>query len=326
MNLQNLLNLAHLHLLLNHWPIIGTFIGLGLFLVSLAAKGDDLKKASLVVFSIIALFAIPTYTSGNAAFEVIRRETGVTKTIIDAHQGAALLSLLFMEITGFFSWLGLWQYRRFKRTATYILPAVLLFSVVSVGLLTITGNTGGDIRHPEIRPGEETASFVSSVGSAIFSTTQHFVTDASRWVWPVLETLHFLGLTLLLGALGLIDLRILGFFKPLRLGPLYRFVPWAMAGFVLNMITGMLFFIGMPFFYAYNFDFHMKMFGILFAGTNILLLFCTDAFRDCEQLGPSEEAPPFAKFFAATSIVLVVAVIVLGRYMPFFEDSLRPPG
>ena len=126
MNLQNLLNLAHLHLLLNHWPIIGTFIGLGLFLVSLAAKGDDLKKASLVVFSIIALFAIPTYTSGNAAYEVIRRETGVTKTIIDAHQGAALMSLLFMEITGFFSWLGLWQYRRFKRTATYILPAVLL--------------------------------------------------------------------------------------------------------------------------------------------------------------------------------------------------------
>src|SRR2546426_9265566 len=110
------------------------------------------------------------------------------------------------------------------------------------------------------------------------------------------------------------DRPILAFFKPLRLGPLYRFVPWAMAGFVLNMITGILFFIGMPFFYAYNFDFHMMMFGILLAGTNILLLFSPDAFRDCEQLGPSEDAPPFAKFSAASSIVLVVAVIFLGRY------------
>src|SRR2546426_11836079 len=99
------------------------------------------------------------------------------------------------------------------------------------------------------------------------------------------------------------DRPILAFFKPLRLGPLYRFVPWAMAGFVLNMITGLLFFIGMPFFYAYNFDFYMKMFGILFAGTNILLLFCTHAFRDCEQLGPREEAPPFAQFFRAAPLV-----------------------
>ncbi|HYR92544.1 MAG TPA: hypothetical protein VE422_51360 [Terriglobia bacterium] len=324
MNLQNLLNLAHLHLLLNHWPIIGTFIGVGLFVVALIAKSEDLKKASLGVFSIIALFAIPTYTSGNAAYEVIRREETITKTMVDAHQGAALMSFIFMEITGAFAWLGLWQYRRVSRPASYTLPAVLFFSVVSVGLLTITGNTGGDIRHPEIRSGQETTSFVSSIGSALFSSTQHMVTDASRWVWPVLEDLHFLGLTLLLGTLGLLDLRILGFFKPLRLAPLVKFVPWAIAGFVMNMITGFLFFVGMPFFYAYNFDFHMKMFGVLFAGVNILLLFCTDAFRECDQLGATEEAPALAKFFAATSIFLVVAVIILGRYMPFFEDSLRP--
>jgi hypothetical protein len=80
----------------------------------------------------------------------------------------------------------------------------------------------------------------------------------------------------------------------------------------------------MPFFYVYNFDFHMKMFGVLLAGANILL-FCTlGVFGDCERLGPAEDASPFAKFFAATSIVLVFAVIILGRYMPFFEDSLRP--
>jgi hypothetical protein len=54
------------------------------------------------------------------------------------------------------------------------------------------------------------------------------------------------------------------------------------------------------------------------------LLFCTDAFRECEQLGPNEDAPISAKFLAATSMILVFAVLVLGRYMPFFEESLTP--
>ena len=59
------MNLAHVHLLLNHFPVIGTIIGLGLFLVSLFGKSDDLKRASLVIFLGIALLTIPTYLSGN---------------------------------------------------------------------------------------------------------------------------------------------------------------------------------------------------------------------------------------------------------------------
>jgi|RhiMetdeSRZDD1v2_1073273.scaffolds.fasta_scaffold401522_2 uncharacterized membrane protein len=326
MNLEHLLNLAHLHLLLNHWPIIGTLIAFALFAVALAAKSDDLKKASLAIFTIMALFTIPTYTSGNAAYEIIRKDTAVSKTMVDLHQGAALLTLVFLEITGGVAWLALWQYRRVKEPKRWTLTAVLVLSIVTIGLLTITGNSGGDIRHPEIRSGQEPTSIVGSMGNSIFLLTQHMVTDASRWVWPVLEDLHFLGLTLLLGTIGLLDLRILGFFKRMPIGPLFRFVPWAIAGFVTNMITGFLFFVGMPFFYVYNFDFHMKMFGVLLAGANILLFSCTPAFKHCEELGPSQDAPAFAKFFAATSMVLVLVVIVLGRYMPFFEDSLRPLG
>lgn len=66
-----LVNLAHLHLLINHFPTIGTTIALGLFLAALIGKSDDLKRASLVVFFGIALITIPTYMSGNAAQETI---------------------------------------------------------------------------------------------------------------------------------------------------------------------------------------------------------------------------------------------------------------
>ena len=61
------MDLAHIHLLLNHFPVIGTIIGGGLFLISLITNSDDLKRASLVVLLGIALLSIPTYMSGNGA-------------------------------------------------------------------------------------------------------------------------------------------------------------------------------------------------------------------------------------------------------------------
>jgi uncharacterized membrane protein len=327
MTLQELFNLPHQHLLLNHSPIIGSFIALGLFIVALISKKEDLKKASLVIFAVVALCAIPAYTSGHAAYAVIQNEPGVSMPAADAHQGAALIAFIFMEITGAFAWLGLWQFRRLLRPARWTLPAVLVSSLLTAWLLVITGNTGGDIRHSEIRSGEEAPPpLMATMGSALFSSTQRVVLLTGRFggMWPVLETLHFFGLTLLFGTLGVLDLRILGFFKRLPVGPLLQFVPWAITGFVVNMITGFLFFIGMPPFYVFNIDFHLKMLAVVLGGANILLLFSTDAFRKCDDLGPDEDAPAFPKFFAVTSIFLVVVLIVLGRYMPFFEDTLTP--
>jgi uncharacterized membrane protein len=317
------MNLAHLHLLLNHWPIIGSFIGLGLFVLALAEKSDELKQASLASFSLLALVALPAYMSGNAAQEVIQGNAGVSQTMIETHQGAALVALLSMTVTGGLGWVGLWQFRRDSRPANWTMPAVLLSAIVTVGLMTIAGNTGGDIRHPEIQSGQEATSVIGAIGFRLVGAAQYFVADLSRWVWPILEDLHFLGLALLLGATGLLNLRVLGFFKQLPAGPLRRFIPWGIAGFVLNTVTGMLFFIGMPFFYVYNIDFHYKMLAIMLAGAN-LLLHSTNALRECDRLGPGQDASLFAKFLAGSSIALWVAVIVLGRYIPQFEDSLRP--
>ena len=145
--------LAHIHLLLNHWPIIGSFIGLGLFLVSRVANSDDLKQTSLALFALIALLAIPTYMSGTAAQAAIRQYTGLSEDLIKAHQGAGLLAFVFMEITGSVALFGLWQFSRISRPLTrpvarWNSSAVLVFSIVTVALMTITGNTGGAIRHP----------------------------------------------------------------------------------------------------------------------------------------------------------------------------------
>src|SRR4029453_2692877 len=111
-----------IHLLLNHFPTIGFIIGLTLYVAGLYAKSDHVKQAALVVFVGIALITIPTYVTGNAAEEALClpaanaptacADTGLSKPLIEMHEGAAYLSLLFMIITGGFAWLGLWQYRR----------------------------------------------------------------------------------------------------------------------------------------------------------------------------------------------------------------------
>src|ERR1700678_852223 len=115
------MDLTHAHLLLNHVPTVGFVIGLILYLTALVAKSDELKRASLVIFAGIALLTIPTYVSGNAAEEALCAggtkaaacaDPTVSKTLIETHEGAALLAFAAIILTGAFAWLGLWQMRR----------------------------------------------------------------------------------------------------------------------------------------------------------------------------------------------------------------------
>ena len=316
---------AHYHLLLNHWPILGTFIGLVLFVVALYADKEDLKQASLAMFAFMALLAIPAFMSGSSAQEVLKAAPDVSKDIIENHQGVALLALIFMEITGIASLVGLWKYSRAPKSSgearlgSGIALVVLLLAALTMGLMSVTGNTGGNIRHPEIVDKSAALSSLGHLGARIVPVIQFYVVTYSMWVWPILEDLHFFGLILIIGAVGVLNLRIMGFFKRLPVGPLHRFIPWGIAGFIINVITGMLFYMGMPGFYANNPDFKLKIVIIMIAGGNLLFFYCTSAFRPLEKIGAGEDAPAFAKFVALSSLLLWIFVIVLGRYMPFYE-------
>jgi uncharacterized membrane protein len=319
------LNLPHVHLLLNHWPIIGTYIALALFFISLVSRSDDLRQFSLALFSIIALIAIPAYLSGNAAYDTIKKLPGFNKSLADTHEGAALLAFMAMEITGVIALIGMFRYSRAKSKdvmppGVWTTPGILLFGVTTAVLMAIAGTTGGDIRHPEILSANATSS-VGTMGASLLLSIRYFVIDYSRWVWPLLETLHFIGLILLLGTVGVLDLRIMGFLKQLPVGPLHRLLPWGIAGLGINVVTGFMFFVGMPFFYVFNEIFQAKMITILFAGGNLLLFHCTGAFRKWERLGPGEDAPSFAKLVALTSLLLWVTVVVIGRYIPLGESA-----
>src|SRR3954471_8632082 len=102
------MNLAHLHLLLNHFPTVGFGSGIGLFVLSFFLKNDVLKQLGLAMMFVMALVAIPVYETGVAAAETISGIPGVSTTFIAAHEDAALLAFVFMEITGAVAWLELW--------------------------------------------------------------------------------------------------------------------------------------------------------------------------------------------------------------------------
>ena len=74
----------------------------------------------------------------------------------------------------------------------------------------------------------------------------------TSWGWPTVESLHFLGLSLLIGCIGLWDLRLLGIARGVPMDALHRLVPWGVGGYVLNLCTGFLFVVSAPNQYLYN--------------------------------------------------------------------------
>ena len=109
------MNLPHLHLLMNHVPTVGTVVAVGLFILALARRNEHLKHAALEVFFLIALVTLPVYLTGVAAQLEIQGRPDVSRAAIAAHHDAALLSFILMMLTGFVSWLSLWQFRRHGR-------------------------------------------------------------------------------------------------------------------------------------------------------------------------------------------------------------------
>lgn len=140
------------------------------------------------------------------------------------------------------------------------------------------------------------------------------------WTWPVFEIVHYLGLILLLGTVGLFDLRVLGLAKGIAPAALHRLIPFGVAGFILNVATGMAFFAGFPEQYFYNNAFRIKIAFIAIAGLNIAL-FYTTVFRQLEALPADATAPLRARILTAVSLTAWLGVLVAGRLITFY----RPP-
>ena len=311
------LNFVHVHLLLNHVPTVGTIIALGLLMLALVKKSQELKRASFALFFAIALVSLPTYMTGYSAQKAIKDRPGVSSSLIEQHQSAALLALIFMEATGVVAWFGLWQARKRSAAAGWNAPVVLLLSAVTIGLMAAAANIGGEISHPEIMSAGEASGGTLAPAVLKSASISHFQ-FAHPWAWPMLETLHFIGLSLLFGIVLAGNLRILGFMKNAPFVDVHRFLPWGVWGFVINSVTGMMFFAGASGQYIENPAFHLKVVFMLLAGANVLYL---TWFDEVWALGPGANAPLSAKLVAASQVFLWIGVIYFGRMLPYIGNA-----
>ena len=144
----------------------------------------------------------------------------------------------------------------------------------------------------------------------------------SAWGWPAMESVHFVGLSLLIGAIAVFDLRMLGMAKTIPISALHRLIPWGVAGYAINVASGSMFLMTEPDQYIYNPAFHFKLLFMGLAGLNVLAFYLTTTWRRVEALRPGERAPKPARFIAGASLFLWLAVIVCGRLLTFY----RPVG
>ncbi len=148
---------------------------------------------------------------------------------------------------------------------------------------------------------------------------------STSWGWPMCETFHFMGLCLLVGVVGMFDLRLLGVGKGLPPAYLKQLLPWGVFGFFLCLVTGTLFVLGIGanLFGENAYDviardgfLQLKLVFIALAGLNLLAFYITGTARAVETMGPTDDAPLLAKAIAATSLFLWLGVVVLGRLIP----------
>jgi hypothetical protein len=147
----------------------------------------------------------------------------------------------------------------------------------------------------------------------------------TKWAWPLCESLHFLGLSLLVGTVGMFDLRLLGVGRQIPPAQLHRLIKFGIAGFVLNILTGLCFLSGAPDQYIYNMAFRWKATFVLVAGLNIVIFYGA-YFRRVTALGAGEPIPLGARLVGAVSLCMWMGVITAGRlitfYRPFFNNGV----
>ena len=146
-----MINGAHIHLMINHVPELGTFFIIMLLLYGVARKSDEIIKVSLGAFVLLGLMTILVYLTGEGAEKVVKNLPGVTEAFIGRHEEMAGLSLVLIEALGIACCAGLIFFRRSATIPKWFIALVLVLSFSASVVVGLTANLGGQIRHTEIR-------------------------------------------------------------------------------------------------------------------------------------------------------------------------------
>jgi hypothetical protein len=144
---------------------------------------------------------------------------------------------------------------------------------------------------------------------------------SNTWVWPACESLHFIGLALVIGVVGFFDLRLIGLFRRIPVRAAHELMPFALLGFGVNLMTGLVFLIGHPEQYVHNIAWWYKVGSLAVAGLNAGVFELAGVGALTAPLGAGDDTPLAAKAIGAVSIMAWFAVLYWGRVLPFVGNA-----
>lgn len=158
------MNDAHLHLVVNHFPIIGTIFGLGILIAGMVLKNKTAINIAYILFVISAIFGFASMYTGEGAEEMVEDMPSIGDRIIHEQEEMAEKLAVILYVLGAISLFGL--YLNFKQHSKAKLITYLALVVAVVGALIgkEVGTTGGEVRHTEIRANVLTQAVSSEAG------------------------------------------------------------------------------------------------------------------------------------------------------------------
>lgn len=143
------MNSAQIHLALTHAPLFLSLIGGVILIWGMIRKNEPMKKLSLFLLMVAAVFTIPVYLTGEGTEEMVEHIAGVNESSIEKHEEMAKFSLIIIMVSGIIAAAGL-ILRRNTAVVRVIFTGALVLSFASFGAMAQTAHLGGLIRHPEL--------------------------------------------------------------------------------------------------------------------------------------------------------------------------------
>ena len=156
------MNVVHLHLLLNHVPVVGVVFVTLLLLIGVVRGSSEVARVALVLLVLVGAASLLVYLTGEPAQEAVEKLPGFSERLVDRHEDAALVATIAAGSVGVLA-LGALIISRRREPPRWFTLLVLAAAVGASGLLGYTANLGGQIRHTEIRPGSAAAANRSGI-------------------------------------------------------------------------------------------------------------------------------------------------------------------
>jgi uncharacterized membrane protein len=165
------MNPVHIHLLLNHVPVLGGLLSLVLLVIGVVTKSRATGRIALGLLVFSALVAIPVFLTGEPSEEVLEGLAGISENLVEQHEDSGKIAMAAIGVSGLLGAFALVLMRREQVLPKWLMASLIGLLLVSNALMIRTAGLGGQIRHSEIRSGNQ--EMVLPVGEAGHEGGEH---------------------------------------------------------------------------------------------------------------------------------------------------------